>query len=107
VANLWGLRQQRAEAVGLTDDPTVHVIVTEQQVSVTASEDGTQGERNGYAFRTHLGLPSGGSHSFFLLELRELDLTDKAGGFARQNTGCGPCQQQKKKQEKRTKSQIP
>lgn len=46
VGHLWGLRQQRAEAVGLTNHQTVHVIVTgEQQVSVTASEDGTQEER--------------------------------------------------------------
>ena len=66
VTHLWGVRQQRTEAVGLTDHPTVHVIVTRQpQVSVTASEDGTQEERDGYAFRTHLGLPSGGSHGCF------------------------------------------
>lgn len=66
MVHLWGVRQQRAEAVGLVDHPTVHVIVTGQpRVSVTASKDGMQEERNGYAFRTHLGLPSGGSHGCF------------------------------------------
>jgi len=48
-----GLRQQLAEAVGLTNHPTVHVIATkQQQVSVTASEGGAQKKRDGYAFRT-------------------------------------------------------
>lgn len=66
VGHLGGLRQQRAKAVGLMDHPTVHVVVTGQpQVSVTASEDGTPEERNGYAFHTHFGLPLGRSHGCF------------------------------------------
>jgi hypothetical protein len=60
----------------------VYVIVTrQQQVGVTASEDGTQEERNGYAFRTHLGLPSGGSHGVFSILNRgtSISMTQQPG----------------------------
>ncbi|MDR4466404.1 MAG: hypothetical protein MRJ66_19300 [Nitrospira sp.] len=82
MVHLWGVRQPRAEAVGLMDHPIVHVIVTgQQQVGFTASEDGTQEERNGYAFRTHLGFPSRGSHGFLSILNRgtSISITQQPG----------------------------